>query len=64
MFISAQADIEDIIWEVDDDCDKAVSWSEFQAMFTRCRNDKTGALADPCKYIFNFLHIYGPYLDL
>lgn len=37
-----KADIEDMIWEVDDDCDKAVSWAEFQAMFTRCRNDKSG----------------------
>ena len=32
-----------MIWEVDDDCDKTVSWAEFQAMFTRCRNDKSGA---------------------
>jgi calmodulin len=35
-----------MIWEVDDDCDRAVSWAEFQAMFTRCRNDKTGARPD------------------
>ena len=41
-----QADIEDMIWEVDDDCDKAVTWSEFQALFQRCRNDKTGAWVD------------------
>jgi hypothetical protein len=41
---AAQADVEDMIWEVDDDCDKAVTWPEFQAMFSRCRNDKTGAL--------------------
>jgi calmodulin len=32
-----------MIWEVDDDCDKRVNWHEFQAMFMRCRNDKTGA---------------------
>ncbi len=32
-----------MIWEVDDDCDKHVTWPEFQAMFARCRNDKTGA---------------------
>jgi hypothetical protein len=32
-----------MIWEVDDDCDKHVTWAEFQAMFSRCRNDKTGA---------------------
>ena len=40
-----QRDIEDMIWEVDDDCDKKVTWQEFQAMFARCRNDKTGAVA-------------------
>ena len=37
-----QSDIEDMIWEVDDDCDKCVNWPEFQAMYHRCRNDKTG----------------------
>mmetsp|Transcript_5756 Transcript_5756/g.19029 ORF Transcript_5756/g.19029 Transcript_5756/m.19029 type:complete len:119 (-) Transcript_5756:1289-1645(-) len=31
-----------MIWEVDDDCDKCVNWPEFQAMYHRCRNDKTG----------------------
>lgn len=31
-----------MIWEVDDDCDKCVNWAEFQAMYHRCRNDKTG----------------------
>ena len=39
----AQSDIEDMIWEVDDDCDRKVTWPEFQSMFARCRNDKTGA---------------------
>ena len=43
--VAPQADIDDMIWEVDDDCDKGVTWSEFQAMFSRCRNDKTGGLA-------------------
>ena len=33
-------EIEDMIWEVDEDCDKAVSWDEFQLMFHRCRIDK------------------------
>lgn len=37
-----RSEIEDMIWEVDDDCDKAVSWAEFQSMYQRCRNDKTG----------------------
>ncbi|XRA98890.1 calmodulin [Pycnococcus provasolii] len=35
-------DIVDMIWEVDEDCDEQVSWQEFQAMYQRCRNDKTG----------------------
>ena len=39
---SPQSEIEDMIWEVDDDCDKCVNWPEFQAMYHRCRNDKTG----------------------
>lgn len=37
-----RVEIEDMIWEVDEDCDKAVNWEEFQAMYHRCRNDKTG----------------------
>ena len=39
---SKRVEIEDMIWEVDEDCDKAVNWEEFQAMYHRCRNDKTG----------------------
>jgi len=35
-------EIEDMIWEVDEDCDKAVNWEEFRGMYFRCRNDKTG----------------------
>ena len=31
-----------MIWEVDEDCDHAVSWDEFKLMFHRCRNDRTG----------------------
>ena len=33
---------EEIIWEVDEDCDKKVSWSEFQSMFSRAKEDKSG----------------------
>ena len=32
-----------MIWEVDEDCDQALTWPEFQAMYQRCRNDQTGA---------------------
>lgn len=31
-----------MIWEVDEDCDQALNWAEFQAMYHRCNNDKTG----------------------
>jgi hypothetical protein len=31
-----------MIWEVDEDCDRAVKWPEFQQMYHRCRHDKTG----------------------
>ena len=37
-----QTEIEDMIWEVDDDCDMCVNWPEFQTMYNRCRQDKTG----------------------
>ena len=32
--------VEDMIWEVDEDCDKCVSWEEFKLMFERCSSDK------------------------
>ena len=38
----SKAEVEDMIWEVDEDCDKCVSWDEFKLMFERCRHDKTG----------------------
>eukprot|EP00955_Chlamydomonas_euryale_P114259 366262-Chlamydomonas_euryale.AAC.5 len=31
-----RGEAEDMIWEVDDDCDGCVSWLEFQTMYTRC----------------------------
>lgn len=43
IFHIRQGEVEDMIWEVDEDCDGAVSWAEFQAMYHRCRNDRTGA---------------------
>ena len=38
-----RSEIEDMIWEVDEDCDKCVSWEEFKLMSHRCRNDKAAA---------------------
>ena len=37
-----QAEVEDMIWEVDEDCDGLVNWPEFQAMWQRCQDDKSG----------------------
>merc|ERR1711988_497684 len=37
-----RVEVEDMIWEVDEDCDHCVSWDEFKLMFHRCRQDKTG----------------------
>ena len=37
-----KTDVEDMIWEVDEDCDGLISWEEFKAMFYRVRHDKTG----------------------
>ena len=34
--------VEEMIWEVDEDCDKCVNWEEFKAMFYRVRHDKSG----------------------
>jgi hypothetical protein len=37
-----RTDVEDMIWEVDEDCDGLISWDEFKAMFYRVRHDKSG----------------------
>mmetsp|Transcript_31451 Transcript_31451/g.68749 ORF Transcript_31451/g.68749 Transcript_31451/m.68749 type:complete len:204 (-) Transcript_31451:562-1173(-) len=37
-----KAEVEDMIWEVDEDCDRCVAWDEFKTMFYRVRNDKSG----------------------
>ena len=42
MRVCEQSEIEDMIWEVDEDCDKALTWAEFTAMYERCRSDTTG----------------------
>ena len=38
----SKADAEDMIWEVDEDCDRFVDWEEFKVMFYRVRKDKSG----------------------
>ena len=40
-----RVEVEDMIWEVDEDCDHHVSWDEFKLMFHRCRNDRVRARA-------------------
>ncbi|KAK9798938.1 hypothetical protein WJX73_002688 [Symbiochloris irregularis] len=37
-----KSEVDEIIWEVDEDCDQCVTWAEFQAMYHRCRRDQTG----------------------
>ncbi len=37
-----RGEVEDMIWEVDEDCDGCLSWLEFQNLYTRGRDDKTG----------------------
>ena len=41
---SPQSEVDDMIWEVDEDCDGSLSWPEFQQMHHRCDNDATGKL--------------------
>ena len=36
------SEVEQMIWEVDEDSDGCVSLEEFQLMFDRGRNDRTG----------------------
>eukprot|EP00736_Rhodelphis_marinus_P001570 Rmarinus@m.8627 len=36
------SEVEEIIWEVDEDLDKKVSWEEFESCYTRCCGDTCG----------------------
>ncbi|QDZ22294.1 EF-hand domain-containing protein [Chloropicon primus] len=51
------AEAEEIIWEVDEDCDKMVSWQEFTDMYDRCRKDKTGCEPKRLYFIVEFMII-------
>ena len=44
--------VEEIIWEVDEDLDGKLSWSEFRLMYNRNIMDRTGL--EPCK-MFNLV---------
>ena len=36
------SEVEDVSWEVDEDCDGLIDWDNFVLMYYRCRMDKTG----------------------
>lgn len=37
-----RGEVEDLLWEVDEDCDGGVDWREFKALHRRCREDAAG----------------------
>ncbi|KAF8055671.1 CMD1 [Scenedesmus sp. PABB004] len=37
-----RGEVDDLIWEVDEDCDGCISWAEFQRLYHRCRQDSAG----------------------
>eukprot|EP00879_Flechtneria_rotunda_P008116 GHRR01008501.1.p1 GENE.GHRR01008501.1~~GHRR01008501.1.p1 ORF type:complete len:190 (+),score=47.52 GHRR01008501.1:243-812(+) len=37
-----RGEVDDLVWEVDEDCDGCISWQEFQELYHRCRQDSTG----------------------
>ena len=53
-----QAEIDSIIWEADTDCDRCLTWKEFQEMYDRCRNDQTGSFT--CSAA-SYRHKKGPF---
>lgn len=44
MIGGVQTAVEDMIWEVDEDCDRGLTWPEFQSMYQRCDNNTSGTL--------------------
>lgn len=47
-------ELEEFIWEVDDDDDHAVDWEEFKTAFYRARDDKTGYEPRKLYYLTEF----------
>ena len=35
-------EVQEMIWEVDEDCDRCVNWDEFKTMFYRVKQDQSG----------------------
>lgn len=58
-----RGEVEDMLWEVDEDCDGCISWQEFQTLYTRCRDDKTGyeprGLFNVVEFVMNDKHSQG-----
>lgn len=48
-------ELEEVIWEIDDDDDNAVTWDEFKSSFYRSRDDKTGYEPRKLYYLTEFL---------
>jgi calmodulin len=55
--VPKRGEVDDMIWEVDEDCDGCINWAEFQRMYHRCREDTTGyeprALFNVVEFVMN-----------
>ena len=47
--------VEDVLWEVNDQCDGVLSWEEYHSYFFRCQNDTTGLEPMDFYYLVSFL---------
>eukprot|EP00274_Cyanoptyche_gloeocystis_P000541 CAMPEP_0196667296 /NCGR_PEP_ID=MMETSP1086-20130531/65003_1 /TAXON_ID=77921 /ORGANISM="Cyanoptyche gloeocystis , Strain SAG4.97" /LENGTH=273 /DNA_ID=CAMNT_0042004611 /DNA_START=104 /DNA_END=925 /DNA_ORIENTATION=+ len=47
--------VEDMIWEADEDCDRVINWPEFQQLFYRCRQDRTGTEPHSLFHLIEFM---------